>query len=231
MRSRQGVTLLELLLAITLLGLFGAMVTSVLVAASRIAARATAQLALERTAQTLQAFLGQELRDGEWAELGLSAAAIALSRRVGSGEPCGAGVGTLLLRRAQWNGDRAPEAARDQIAVLADPSSAWDDAPLLAIVPASCPDGAAAWRLTASVASDSVRMIRVLEPVMLRRYRAGASDWLGLAPADGGSPVQPFAGPLRSGASRFARVGDLLQVELGTVAGIRAFTIPLGNAP
>jgi type II secretory pathway component PulJ len=55
--SRSGVTLLELLLVITLLALLGVVVTAVVVGASRVAARATAELALERTVQVAATFL------------------------------------------------------------------------------------------------------------------------------------------------------------------------------
>ncbi len=229
--SRSGVTLLELLLVITLLALIGVMVTAVVVGASRVAARATAQLALERTVQVAATFLRHELRDGDWSSVTVAADVVTLRRAVGEGSACTSDSLSIWLRRTGWQGDRAPEAGRDRLLLLLRPDQPWREVSLADITPASCPDGTTAWRLTMTPPVDSVRVVRVIEPVLLRRYRAGAGDWLGLAPGDGSSPVQPFAGPLTPGASRFLRVGDSLRVELVTAGGNRAFTIPLAATP
>lgn len=229
--SRSGVTLLELLLVITLLTLLGVMVTAVVVGASRVAARATAQLVLERTVQVAATFLRYELRDGEWGNVAVAADAVTMRRAVGEGSACATDSLSVWLRRSDWQGDRAPEAGRDRLLLLSRLDEPWREAGLTDITLGSCPDGAAAWRLAMTPRVDSVRVVRVIEPVLLRRYRAGANDWLGLAPGDGSSPVQPFAGPLTPGAARFLRVGDSLRVELVTTAGNRAFTIPLAATP
>lgn len=229
--SRSGVTLLELLLVITLLTLLGVVVTAVVVGASRVAARATAELALERTVQVAATFLRHELRDGEWSTVTVTDDSVTMRRAVGEGIACSADSVAVWLRRSDWQGDRAPEAGRDRLLLLPRPDAPWREAGLTDVTLGSCPDGATAWRLAMTPLVDSVRVVRVIEPVLLRRYRAGASDWLGLAPGDGSSPVQPFAGPLTPGASRFVRVGDSLRVELVTAAGNRAFTIPLAATP
>jgi hypothetical protein len=120
---------------------------------------------------------------------------------------------------------------RDRVLVLIDGAAPWRSAALLDVTAALCPDGRPAWRLQLSAMADSARLVRVLEDVVLRRYASGGSEWLGLAPAGGGSVVQPFAGPLLPAASRFARVGDLLRVDLVAGAGTRSVAIPLGATP
>jgi prepilin-type N-terminal cleavage/methylation domain-containing protein len=229
--GRHGVTLLELLLAITLLALVGAVVTTVIVAASRVAGRATNQLALERTVHTAQALLGQELRDADWGDVSVGADAIRLPRTIGAGTPCASAAGSVVVAREAWEGERAPEAGRDFLRVLDAETAAWQEGAVTDVLDATCPSGAPAWRLVSSAASVAVAAVRVVERVVLRRYVAGSAEWLGLAPADGSSPVQPFAGPLLPGFSRFARVGEVLQLELVAVAGARTLALPLGAAP
>lgn len=229
--TRRGVTLLELLVVVTLLGLLGVMVSAVVVGASRVAARHVGALALERTTQVATVLLHHELRDARWLDVAVASAAVWLSRPVGDGVACDAGGTSLWLRRDGWRGDRAPEVARDRLLLLADGLTDWRGAALNNVAAALCPDGSPAWRLTLSTAADSVQLLRVLEDVVVRRYPSGGAEWLGLAPADGSSPVQPFAGPLWSGASRFARVGDLLRVDLAARTGSRTFSIPVSALP
>jgi prepilin-type N-terminal cleavage/methylation domain-containing protein len=229
--TRRGVTLLELLVVMTLLGLLGVMLSAVVVGASRVAARHLGALSLERTAQGAAVFLWQERRDAPWIDLAVATASVRLPRPVGDGVICQASGNSLWLRRDHWSGDRAPEMVRDRLLMLTNGQAFWRAAGIQSVAAALCPDGAPAWRLVLSAAADSVQLVRVLEEVVLRRYAAGGSEWLGLAPADGSSPVQPFAGPLVNGASRFARVGDLLRVDLLTSAGARDFVIPLAVVP
>jgi len=229
--TRAGVTLFELLLVLTLLGLLGVLVSAVVVGASRGAARHVGGLSLERTAQVATVFMQHELRDARGDELAVTAASVWLSRPVGDGVVCQAGGSSLWLRRDAWRGERAPEAGRDRLLLLTDGDTPWRGAALLDVSGALCPDGSPAWRLGLSAATDSAQLLRVLEDVVLRRYASGGAEWFGLAPADGSSPVQPFAGPLLVGASRFARVGDLLRVDLVAPAGNRALSIPVAVVP
>ena len=59
-----------------------------------------------------------------------------------------------------------------------------------------------------------------MEPVELSAYRSGAADWFGLTPASRLSAVQPFAGPLVPGTTRWT----LLRwpTRDGTATGRRA---------
>lgn len=229
--TRRGVTLLELLLVVTLLGLLGVMVSAVVVGASRVAARHVGALALDRTTHVATVFLQHELRDARWDDVAVAMASVRLSRPVGDGVACDAGGTSLWLRRDGWRGDRAPEVGRDRVHLLTNGREDWRAIALSNVAAARCPDGSPAWRLTLSTAADSVRLVRVFEDVVVRRYASGGAEWLGLAPADGSSPVQPFAGPLWSGASRFARVGDLLRVDLAARTGSRTVSIPVSALP
>lgn len=229
--TRRGVTLLELLVVVALLGLLGVLVSAVVIGASRVAARHVGALALERTAQVATVFLHHELRDARWEDVAVTAAAVWLARPVGDGAACDASGTSLWLRRDGWRGDRAPEVARDRLLLLTDGQADWRGAVLNSVATSLCPDGRPAWHLTLGAPADSVRLLRVVEDVVVRRYGSGGTEWLGLAPADGSSPVQPFAGPLWSGASRFARVGDLLRVDLVTSTGRRSVSIPLAVLP
>lgn len=227
--TRRGVTLLELLLVLSLLGIVGSTVSAMVMAASRVGARAVNQLAAERTAQVTAAFFHHALANAAWPDVSVADDAVALARPVGEGAVCAVSGTQLWIRRSDWSGERAPDGARDRLVVWPDDGLDPTREPILDVVGASCPDAAPAWRVTRG-ASDAIGgWVRVEEPATVRRYRVGSSEWLGLV--EGGAPVQPFAGPLVPGASRFAMVGVVLQLDLGTLAGIRGLAIPLRATP
>ncbi|MBK7594043.1 MAG: prepilin-type N-terminal cleavage/methylation domain-containing protein [Gemmatimonadetes bacterium] len=227
--TRRGVTLIELLLVLCLLGIVGVTVTAMVLGASRVAARATAHLAAERTAVVSASFLRHTLADGVWRDVTVAVDSIGLGRPVGEAALCAASGAQLWLRRSSWSGDRAPDPTRDQLRSWPDSGTAAVDEAIMGVTGDLCPDGAPAWRLLRGTGAAVGWWVRVVEPTTVRRYRVGSSEWLGLS--DGGAPVQPFAGPLVAGASRFARIGGALQVDLVTVAGSSGLSLPLGSRP
>jgi|CXWL01.1.fsa_nt_gi prepilin-type N-terminal cleavage/methylation domain-containing protein len=227
--TRRGVTLLELMLVLCLLGIVGSTVTAMVVAAGRMGARAMIQLTAERTVQVTAAFFRHELATSTWAEVTVVADSVTMARPVGEGAVCDSSGAFLWVRRGGWTGERAPDAARDRLVVWPDGGVAPSREALIAVTGATCPDAGPAWRLTRGAVGAIGGWVRTEEPTTVRRYRAGSSDWLGLI--EGGAPVQPFAGPLLVGASLFAQVGSALQLDLVTPAGWRGLTLPLRAGP
>ncbi len=225
---RRGTTLIELLLVLCLLGIVGVMVTAMVLGASRVAARATANLAADRTALVAATFLRHALREGDWGDVTVATDSIRLSRPLGEAVVCDTAGTTLWLRRSSWSGDRAPDPTRDRLQLWSESTSAAVTEAIGDVTGAACPDGGPAWRVLRETSAAVGWWVRVVEPTTIRRYRAGTAEWLGLT--DGSAPVQPFAGPLLVGASRFARIGGALQVDLLTAAGRRGLTVPLGVA-
>ena len=126
------------------------------------------------------------------------------------------------MARAAWRGSRDPEAGRDQLWLLTEPVIAvWEGHAVLGVSNDSCPGGGPALRLLLSAPVGVALLARVVEPTELRLYRSGSKGWLGLAPADSSSPVQPFAGPIDVASSWFMRDSG----------GVRAFVQPASGPP
>lgn len=228
--TRRGISLVELMLGITLLGLFGVGVTAVVRGASRSTVRAVTALSSERTLLGANALMRHELRDAAWTSVTLASDRLEYPRRVGDGVVCDAVAGAVRVAVADWSGERMPDPTRDRIFALGA-DAIWRESPLAVVSPANCPDGRPSVAFTLGDPLDSVTWVRVVEPTLLRQYRSGTSDWLGLAPADGSAPVQPFAGPLRPSVGTFQRTTSLLQVTLHLPSGARVAALPLDPRP
>jgi hypothetical protein len=196
--NRRGLTLVELLLGLVLLGLFGIAATGTLVTASRASVRAIRGLAVGRIMVSTGALLREELGSSDSGEVRIAAAtAVDFRRTVGAAAVCEVRGSQVLLRTSDWVGTRDSEAGRDEAVLLTDvPSGRWSVVPITAVSGDRCPDGSSAILLTLSVPPGAAGYARIAEPVQLRGYLSGGSGWWGLAPASGGSSVQPFAGPL-----------------------------------
>ena len=229
--NRHGMTLVELLLGMVLLALFGIAVTQTLASTSRVTARALRGLAVARIMVSTGALLREELGNSDAGEVRLSGpATVDFSRTVGASVVCEVRGSVILLPASDWLGTRSPEAGRDEAVLLTDGASGhWSTAPIIAVDGGGCPDGSAAITVTLTGSVGAAGFVRIVEPVHLRGYLAGGSGWWGLAPADGRSPVQPFAGPLNlpSPAITLSAAGLVLrfQPSFGSDTMLR---VPLG---
>lgn len=196
--NRRGMTLVELLIGLVLLALFGIAVTQTLTTASHATFRALRGLAIARTMVSTGAVLREELGNSDTGEVRIAGPnAVDFSRTVGASVVCEVRGSVVLLKASDWIGTRRPEAGRDEAVLLTDVSSGrWSVDPITAVSSGSCPDGSPAILVTLRVPQGVAVFVRIAEPVQLRGYLSGGSGWWGLAPADGRSPVQPFAGPL-----------------------------------
>ena len=203
--NRAGFTLIELVVSFVILAVMSGVIAAVVAAAVRSAAHGNHLLVAERTRQSLQLLLTEELRDADAADvLSLAPDRIRFARPVGEAVPCAIMSASMLLADSAWTGVRAPEAGRDHAWVLADPATAsWIESPIAAVAPDRCPDGSPALRLDLAVAVPAAALARVTEPVELEAYLSAGTTWLGLLGVPSASPVQPFAGPLASGTTRF----------------------------
>jgi prepilin-type N-terminal cleavage/methylation domain-containing protein len=205
--TRRGWTLLELLVVLLLSALLATLVTVVIAGAARAAARQAGALDRERSEAALSWWWRAVLRDAEAGDIAVpSLDRIVAHLPVGAAAPCSQMGSTLWIARSAWGGSRDPEAGRDLVWLLTEPrTAAWDRLAILAVDNDHCPGGEAAFRLSLSAAALPGLLVRVVEPLQLRLYLSGAKGWLGLAPADGSTSVQPFAGPIELAASWFAR--------------------------
>ena len=231
--TRRGFTLVELLIGLIMLALLAGVATMMVTATARAAGHATHALLVDRTVQALQTFLQQELRDaGDTDVTAIAATRVSLARPVGDADVCAKSDSSIAVAAAGWAGTRLPQAFRDEAWMLVDPLAAdWRMSAITGVWSDRCADGLTpAIALGLAVSPAAASAVRVMEPVELSAYRSGVADWLGLTPASHGSPVQPFAGPLTPGSTRFARYPGYLAA---TVQPDRAPTInvhtPLGG--
>lgn len=230
--NRAGWSLIELLVVISLAGLLAGVVSGVVLIAARTARGQVVALDAARTQGALLAWWRIDLRDSEAGDVAVPADdRLVAHHPVGSALPCERVGNDLLIARLEWGDARDPDPSRDEAWLLRDAATAaWDESPLLAVTSSNCPDGRAALRLSFVTLPGVVQLLRIVEPVQLRLYRSGISWWLGLAPSDGSTPVQPFAGPVIPAGSRFVRDNSGVHVFVqpaGSVA--REFLAPLSD--
>lgn len=211
---RHGTSLIELLVALTILGLTGLITVPMVVGTGRVAARATTGLAAERTTASLAVLLRHDLRLVTTDEIiRTTPTMLWLGRPVGEGPVCATTATTLLVRVSGWQGDRLPQAGRDLVQYLAPPaSSGWRDAALVLVTSGNCPDGLPAMQLELAADPSGSTHLRVLEPARLSAYPSGGASWLGLAAP--GDPIQPFAGPVVSPGVTLSASGGALHATV-----------------
>jgi len=217
--TRAGTSLIELLVALTIVGVSGMITVPLVVGTGRVASRATAALSDERTTASLAALLRHDLRLATTDEIVPTTPSLLwLARPVGEGPVCATSSTTLSVRTSAWYGDRLPEPGRDLVQYLEHPfTGAWRDAPLLAVTTANCPDGHPAMRMQVTIDPSGSTHLRVLESARLTAYTSGGAHWLGLAGP--GDPNQPFAGPVATGGMTLIAQGGALHASVTTPSG------------
>ena len=211
--ARRGLTLAELLVALVLLGLLGAVMARALLryqqTAHRALVREAARRTLEQAAIWLTAELGELGHDSGGADLYRIAAESITYRG-----PRSAGLGCvvppdevrLLLDRS--SGWRQPQAGRDSMLLFAESNlpgqgDGWLALPITATGLSECA-GRPAIRLTTrfppgrSLPADSAWLhpVRIFEVMQAKLYRSQGDWWLGARSESAGEGVQPLAGPL-----------------------------------
>ena len=220
---RRGFTLVEMLIALILLALLCTGVVSVVRTAAHGATRAIKSATTARLITTVELFLQHDFTTARTSELHLTGSTrLTLPQPVGVGIACDdtPATGTIRIALADWQGARRPDPAHDVVWLLTDSLiEHWDSTRVVAGANALCSDGRPAFAVQTAPRLSRAVFARVVEPTDWSIYAAGGSDWFGLAPADHSAVVQPFAGPLRTGAARFTVVGNALQVLVPPIAG------------
>jgi prepilin-type N-terminal cleavage/methylation domain-containing protein len=222
--TRRGFTLIELMVALVLMGLVATSIYKVLVGNQRVYRQQAERVDLNQNLRTAIAVLPLELRELDAGDAAGSDVVFMNSTvlRYNSGRNlqflCQApntATMQIILARNPWFGGRSLDATLDQIMLYAenDPSTRTDNVwlrvnPGLAVTGTACPGGAAS--LTVAVTGVTAAQLagvldgapaRGYEVVEMSLYADGAGEyWLGTRTQSkttlGWSTLQPIAGPL-----------------------------------
>lgn len=231
--NRNAFTLMELLIGVVLLAMFATTLVVLVRSTARMTTRAGRLLLADRALFAMRVFAQEDLRDAATGDVvSLAPSRVALSRPIGEGATCADSAGVVLIADTAWTGTRTPAGGRDDALLLVDPvAAAWLRIPIDSVNRGRCPlDNAPATRLVLAAHAGVAVVARVVEPVELSAYASSGADWFGLTPASGRSPVQPFAGPLVSSATRFVVSAAALDITVpprGTAATV--VQVPLGS--
>lgn len=218
MPVRRGVTLAELLLALVLFGLVGALLARTGLAAERVARSHEERARLHAGFDAAAGFLHAELADLGPGDL-LQAAPESLRYRAtrGLAAACQVRADEVRLLRASLRADRMPQPGRDSLwlPLAPDDPRVADTAalvlPIMSVTNSTC-GGAAALALGTVIDTLAHPLhalppgigLRLFEVMQARLYASLGSGWLGARSVSAGEVVQPLAGPFTLAASRFA---------------------------
>jgi len=230
--GRRGVTLVELVLAMGLLAVLGAVTLRAMLTLSRHATAVSEHAAVQAGVRTGMLLLQTELR-----ELGGSAggppdllriAPDSLTYRAtrGHGLVCAVSVAQLRILNTPefpFRALRAISPGRDSLLLFVEesPTSSLDDhwirLPVLSVGASSCGGAAAIAVGTADLAvllpsGDLASVVpgspvRTFEIMRLAEYSSLGQHWLGMASLSGGELIQPVSGPLTGTGLTFAYLG------------------------
>lgn len=241
--TQRGVTLFEMLLALTLTAALSALAWGVFASAAGRLRDRSERMALAQSLRIAAEALRAELEDlGADSTASADLASAAPDRLVyratrAAGIVCDTAGGGVVLRAAPgtYAARRLPQPSRDS-ALLLPPEQPfrWYVAAVTgASAVSACPDGAPALRVPLGLDSATrariVRgsTVRIVETMEARRYSSGGFDWLGLASLSGGAVVQPLVGPLRTGSAILAGAETASGAPAATAASTAAlrFTV------
>jgi prepilin-type N-terminal cleavage/methylation domain-containing protein len=214
MPSRRGFTLIEVLIALVIMGIVTGAIYQLLNTNQRLALAQSEQASLQSNVRTGSLVVPNELRELNTVSAGgadqndVTAAdpdGITYRAMRGLGFVCQApGATELRLLESSWTGLRAPDATRDGLYVFLegnvdeDEDDQWVQMDITAVVPSTC-GAAAAYKLTVAgpPAVPVNTPVRVFELMRLELYPDAGQWWLG-ASSEKAAPgvLQPVLGPL-----------------------------------
>jgi prepilin-type N-terminal cleavage/methylation domain-containing protein len=219
MTQRRGFTLVEVLLALVIMGVVTGAIYQLLVTNQRLSVAQAEQVTLQSNVRTGSLIVPNELRElntvlgGAGDQNDITVAdpdGVTYRAMRGLGLLCqDAAANELRLARETWTGLRDPDPARDSLYVFfdddidEDDDDTWVQVAITAVDPNSACGGEAAIRLTVAPVAPAVvplvpanTPVRLYELTRLELYADAAGDWwLGAQSLVDADP-QPILGPL-----------------------------------
>jgi prepilin-type N-terminal cleavage/methylation domain-containing protein len=239
---RRGFTLVEMLVAMVVVGLVGAALIRLLSNQQRLSVTQVEQAMLQSNVRVGTQVLASELQ-----EMGSDIAAVDLVTASASsvtyramrtlGFACAVTSSQVKIRTSPLYGTRLPVAGQDSLLLFVekDPDISSDDRwrafPITSVTGGSCSGTAA---ITLGTALDSASNADVLVEAPVRTFEImqiapvtqSGVDFLGARSVSAGQALQAVAGPLQTGGLSIAYYDSLGNVT-GTLARIRSISITL----
>lgn len=222
MTQRRGFTLVEVLIALVIMGLVTGAVYQLLTTNQRLSLAQAEQVNLQSTVRTGSLIVPNELRElNNWAGsvdatqidvIDADADAIEYRAMRGIGVVCQVAANELRLLSSSWNGPRLPDATRDGLYLFVDGDpdedgdDAWEQVDITAVAPNSNCGAAGAIALTVAPVPPAAAISAVSAGAPVRLYEvmrleldqdAAGEWWLGARSVSAGEiTLQPVLGPL-----------------------------------
>jgi prepilin-type N-terminal cleavage/methylation domain-containing protein len=219
MPERRGFTLVEVLIALVIMGVVTGAIYRLLNTNQRLSLAQAEQVSVQSNVRTGSLVVPNELRElntwlaGTADRNDITVAdddGITYRAMRGLGFVCqapGAGATELRLARSNWTGLRAPDATRDDLYLFTDgdpyddDDDTWTQVDVTAVNPSptACGAGAPGYILTvAAIPAVSVNTpVRLFELMRLELYAEDGEWWMGAQSVSAGEiEAQPMLGPL-----------------------------------
>jgi prepilin-type N-terminal cleavage/methylation domain-containing protein len=217
MSQRRGFTLVEVLLALVIMGVVSGAIYRLLNTNQRLSLAQAEQVSLQSNVRTGSLIVPSELRElNTWQGGGADRNDVIVAQPNNVTYRAGRGLGflcqdaainatQLVLAQSNWTGLRAPDAARDDLHLFIDGDpyddndDGWSQLNLTGVAQGNACGGAPSWALTVSAIPAAVPAntpVRLFEVMQLQLYADAAGEWwLGARSVVDAAPV-PMLGPL-----------------------------------
>ena len=240
---RRGFTLVEMLVAMVVVGIVGAALIRLLSNQQRLSVTQVEQAMLQSNVRVGTQVLASELQemgsDVDSVDLVTANASSVTYRAMRTlGFACAVSSSQVKIRTDRLYGTRLPVAGQDNLLLFVekDPDISSDDRwrafPITSVTPGSCGGGVQAITLGTSLDSASnadvlvEAPVRTFETMEIAPVTQGGVDYLGARSVSAGQALQAVAGPLQTGGLSIAYYDSLGNVT-STLARVRSISITL----
>jgi len=254
MSQRRGFTLVEVLLALVIMGVVTGALYRLLNTNQRLALAQAEQVSLQSNVRTGSLIVPSELRELNTWQGGTAdrndvsvAQPNNITYRAGRGmgflcQGAAAGATQLILRQSNWTGVRPPDAVRDDLHIFIDGDpyddndDGWSQLNLTAVAPGNACGGALSWALAVPAIPAAVPAntpVRLYEVMQLKLYADPAGEWwLGAQSALDLAPV-PVLGPLTANGFQLQYLDStgVATADLTAINSVRLTVRGLTDAP
>ena len=254
MSQRRGFTLVEVLLALVIMGVVTGALYRLLNTNQRLALAQAEQVSLQSNVRTGSLIVPSELRElNTWQGGAADRNDVSVAQpnnityRAGRGmgflcQGAAAGATQLILRQSNWTGIRPPDAARDDLHIFIDGDpyddndDGWSQLNLTGVASGNACGGALSWALAVPAIPAAVPAntpVRLYEVMQLKLYADPAGEWwLGAQSALDLAPV-PVLGPLTANGFQLQYLDStgVATADLTAINSVRLTVRGLTDAP